>query len=166
MKKFFIDVFGKWLAAMLVAITFSGLGLFFYKTPDINGSWVFWTKYSESDQNLKFRGLNLGFRCLIQQSGEDLRGSGEKIWWREKNGQEGKDEVRKRSRLTIFGHIDKHYFSKDVATIHIDEQGVPPQGNIKTMQIVKLLNDEKMIGTFTTLGWEHSGTVEWTKEKD
>lgn len=48
--------------------------------------------------------------------------------------------------------------------IHIDEKGVPPEGEVKTMQFLTFSKPGKLLGTFTTLGWEHSGTVEWTKQ--
>jgi hypothetical protein len=166
-KKFWSDVANKYVAGMLVAGTLFLLGVCLYRTPNVNGSWEFWTTCSEIDQNEKYRGLSLGFRCLMEQSGEEIRGSGEKIYWRDKDGVNGKDEVKKRSKLSFFGHINKHYlWWKNTATIHIEEEGVPPQSNVRTIQSLEMLNDNEMVGDFTTLGWEHSGTVKWTKEKN
>jgi hypothetical protein len=127
---------------------------------DMNGSWVYEQETKTSDYN-PYKGITLRYLVLLAQDGNQIYGSAEKIYEMTADGKT-KDYVGKqRSRAEITGHIAKRYFSKDVISIHIKENGALRVSS--TFQVLECKSNNQLQGRFSSTIANQVGSVEWSR---
>lgn len=127
---------------------------------DLNGSWVYEQKTITSDFN-PYKDMVLRYLVLLARDGNRIYGSAEKVYERTSDGNEKEYVGEHRSRAEITGHIEKRYFSKDVISIHIVENGEFRISS--TYQALECLTINQLQGRFASTISNQVGTVTWSR---
>ena len=164
MRRWFLNQ-RRWsrIAETILGGIFLALLFFFFNDvcfglPSLDGKW---TVHGDVIQSKKWQGYRSDFIVLIQQSGESVKGSAEKISETDPDGKVLRYDIEKRVQATFTGYITKKFFGRNRLVVHWDEKG--RKMTLEEIQIMKILNDDHIEGTFATTRGEHSGKITWTK---
>lgn len=159
---FTLSIASSVLAAILAALIFFLVSDCWFGIPNINGKWEF-----ESYFNIgpKVKDVTIKYDALILQSGPAIQGTGEKNAYKTNGGNW--DNIKPSSRPEInslSGFITNKYLSKPSLVIHFVENIPKSRAKIKTIQFLKIIDSNHLVGTFVTDKDSNSGSVTWTRE--
>lgn len=145
---------------LLLALIFFSLKEHFFSIPKLNGNWLFEIVTHKSDFS-PYKDMLLRYYVLLWQEGNQIKGTGEKIYEKTK-AYEPKEYVGKdRSRIEISGYLTKRYFSKDLIVIHYGEENEERKSSTIHNLIFKDIN--KMDGYFVSTIANQQGKAIWTR---
>lgn len=127
---------------------------------DLNGSWVYEQTTMTSDYN-PYKGMVLRYLVLLARDGNRIYGSAEKVHEKTPDGNEKEYVGEDRSHAEITGHIEKRYFSKDVISIHITEDGERRVSS--TFQVLECDSNNQLQGRFSSTIANQVGAVKWSR---
>jgi hypothetical protein len=157
-RKMLKQIFGSILSGIILACLFFISNDIWFGIPNLDGKWNVHCDYTGG----KYKDMKADFIALVQLSGQNVQGSMEKKSETSAGGIVTKYKVEKRNQASFTGYITKKYSTNDRMSVHIDEQG--SLMTIKEVEILEVLNDKLIRGTFATTRGEHSGTVTWTRQ--
>ena len=161
LKDFFTRVLSTIAMSVVVGFVYFVASDFIFPITDLNGSWIVETTTVETEYS-KFQGMKLTFIALVQQEGNRLKGTGEKIA-EEVNGIKQSYTGAQRVNIDFSGFVEKRYFSGDKIVLHMKERG-----QIRECSTIYTLSAEEsdyLVGSFQTTSAMSSGTVLWRKDR-
>jgi len=147
------------LGGLLLALILFLLSDKLFSLPNLNGIWTFNVEIKQTSYN-PYKNMTLTYIALIWQEGNKIYGSGEKV--KEITG----DTVRNytgnyRSKINIQGYVTKRYIRKSEIILHYNEIG--EQRESSTINILKVINESKMVGDYISTIANSSGISCWIR---
>lgn len=159
MNILFANIFATVIGGLLLALVFFSIKEYFFSIPNLVGNWIFEIVTARSDYN-PYRGMLLRYYVLLWQEGNQIKGTGEKIY--EKTSEHEQEYVGdKRSRIEINGYLTKKYFSKDLILIHYDEENEVRKSS--TIHNLSIKDTSTMNGFFVSTIANQQGQSTWTR---
>lgn len=157
------NVFGSIISAILIALVISFWNDFFYKSDNLTGYWNVELETIQTSHE-KFKGLKVYYDFIINQEGNRLIGSGEKISEQALNSPPFEYDAKKRTHLELTGAVTYKVFTKNRVDLHYKEEGrLRPSSSILKLRID---SKNKMSGKFMSTIAESSGNVVFTRKGD
>ncbi|GGP17776.1 hypothetical protein GCM10010970_01490 [Silvimonas iriomotensis] len=151
--------------ATIVGGSFLTVALFLLKekifpVPQISGRWYFEAHTVETSFHA-YEGMRLHYVAILYLAGNRIEGTIEKIYENSSNGKRDYEE-KNRTRGVITGFIQKNYFSKDRAFLHIVEDG---HGRESTHFHDLVISKKEMAGAFSSMVAKQNGDVSWSRKE-
>ena len=159
MKGFWKGVAGSLTSAILIALMISIWNDGFYRSVRLTGYWKAEFKTINTSYS-KYSNLKVNYDYIINQEGNALVGSGEKISEDSGSGVIEYDP-KERTHLNLTGAVTYKIFSSNVVDILSKEEGrLRPSSTIIKLTVE---SPESMVGTFISTVAKSSGIVRFTK---
>lgn len=160
-ESFLSDILATIAGGVLLAILFFWSREKLFPLPDITGRWFFQIRTRQSDYR-PYDDMVLKYVTLLWREGARIEGTVEKYYEISSTGEReyvGKDRTRGR----VEGYVEKKYFGKDRAYLHVVEEGHGRQST----NFYELLVESglKMSGTFTSMVANQEGDTTWQREE-
>jgi len=159
-SSFFSDVVVAIVGGSILTILFFLVREKIFGFVDMNGSWVYEQKTETSDY-VPYKEITLTYLVLLGQNGNQIYGSAEKVREMPADGMEKNYVGKDRTNAEISGHIEKKYFSKDVVSIHIKENGKVRVSS--TFHILKFKSKDQLQGRFSSTIANQLGSAKWSR---
>ncbi len=164
MKKTINDIYKNVLTSIISAILIATLFFiwndFFHRLPDLSGAWQVEHQILESNHT-EYEKMTLFFDVLLQQTGDKIFGTGEKIAEKLNDGKKYKFERDKRVHIEITGTLKNNFLIKDNLSLHYVEHG--HRRDSSTILNLEIINDNILSGTFFSTAADSSGKTNWGK---
>lgn len=160
MNDIFKNVAGSVISAIAIALIFFVWNDFFYKSTDLSGAWSVETEVLESSYS-KYEGMKVYYDVLINQQGDQIIGTGEKIaefFY----GNKYEYEPDKRVRFDLIGKLEKRFISKDEVRVHYVEHG--RKRDSSTILTLFLNDSDELKGHFLSTAADTRGTIIWKRK--
>lgn len=152
---------GSLFSAIVIVVLFGLWNDYVYKKDQLTGYWN--VTYETTDTTYSpYKGLKTNYVFVINQKGDILSGTGEKISESSRNGYIEYD-AEKRTHLNFEGALSYHVFSKNaVNMIHMENGIKRPSSRILNLVIE---SNDLMKGTFISTIAESKGKVILTRDR-
>jgi hypothetical protein len=155
----FLNIISSALGGLLLLYIVYIIGKYIFVNPKINGSWVFEIETKQTDYN-PYQNMMLRYTVVLIQEGLQLKGSGEKIF--EKNKVEEIEYIGKnRSIIEVSGIINKNLFSKSNVEIHYKEKNEVRESS--SIHNVNIQDFNSMSGSFVSTIANQQGKAKWIR---
>jgi hypothetical protein len=131
--------------------------------PRLDGVWDVCTVTNDATLD-GYRGMKLRYRVMLWQSGNELRGTAEKIGEECLNQPPVEYRGERRTRSLIDGAIQKNYLSRSIITLHFVDSGMRRQ-TTTFFRIKKRIGRIILEGSFESTAADASGHSTWTRPK-
>jgi hypothetical protein len=132
-----------------------------FPVPRISGMWFFEMKTIKSDFN-PYKDMILHYVAILCIEGNKIEGTVEKIYEKSSTGERSYDG-KNRTRGIVNGFIEKNYFSKDRALLHIIEDGHGRESTHFYEVIIR--SNSEMDGTFNSMVAHQDGETTWKRKR-
>ncbi len=153
------NITGSIISALLIALIISLWNDYLYKRDRLTGYWKVEFETTESSYS-KYIGLKTYFDFVINQEGNRLVGSGEKISEDSVNGVI-EYESAKRVHIELTGAVRYRVFSKNTVDIRYVEEGRKRQSS--TIVKLRIESPESMVGSYISTIAGSRGIAKFTK---
>lgn len=150
---------GSILGGLFLAVLFFISSDFLFKPPDLNGRWIMATTSNQTIHD-SYNGLTVFYEVILQQDGNKLSGTAEKVGECNK-GVPFIYDYDKRVRVDIAGAIDRNYLTKDKVNIHWMEHG--RKRDSSSFFKITRFDDSYMTGDCASTVAHSFGLSEWVR---
>lgn len=145
----------------ILALIFFWLKENAFPLPQVGGRWFFEMTTLETSYN-PYRGMVLRYEAMLWSEGSRVSGTVEKIYENSSTGERS-FVATNRTRGVVDGVIEKRYFSKDLVTLHVVEDGHGRESTNLYQLVVE--KDGFMTGSFSSMVAKQDGTARWQRNR-
>lgn len=155
-----LSIIGTVLGGIFLSIIYFVLYEFFYRIPDLSGTWSFTENTLKSSYN-PYKNMKVTYLAIIWNEGTNIYGSGERIKELTMQGLHEYENDQK-VNVEIQGHIKKRYFWNDEITIHYFEDGAKRKSS--TIHRMQMKSNKLIEGKFFKTAANATGAIIWDRK--
>lgn len=154
------DIISNVIGGIILTVLFFIFKEKVFRTIHLDGSWVY-TQKTETTSYNPYKGMELTYLALVSISNNEILGTAEKVQEKSQKNPNKEYVGKNRIRVKINGHLGKSYTSKDKISIQIVECG--EKRDSSTIHTLKVINENKLEGTFSSTIANQTGKVIWER---
>lgn len=160
MSNILSNIIGSIISAILLTLIFFVWNDYVYKSKDLSGAWSAECEVLETSYT-KYKGMKVYFDVLINQQGDQIIGTGEKVA-DVVDGIRTEYEAENRVRIELNGVVENRFIADDEVRIHYIEHGM--RRDSTTILTLRVENISLLKGAFLSTAANSKGRVTWRRK--